>query len=213
MARVLIAEDENNIRNFVKEALEIDDHEVTAASNGKEALEALEQRTFDVLITDLKMPHVGGIELATKAKEILPDMQLIIMTAYGSVQTAVQAMKMGALDYLQKPLKLSELRALVRRAEERARIARDLARGYTFETEFERVTRYRICRANKDTVYPCWETDMQPVTKRVPVDAEALQARDAELARALPGLRATAERDTAQCRILYPETETAPEDA
>lgn len=97
--------------------------------------------------------------------------------------------------------------------EERARIARDLARGYTFETEFERVTRYRICRANKDTVYPCWETDMQPVTKRVPVDAAVLQSRDAELARALPGLRAAAERDTAQCRILYPETETAPEDA
>ncbi len=133
MARVLIAEDENNIRNFVKEALEIDDHEVTAASNGKEALEALEQRTFDVLITDLKMPHVGGIELATKAKEILPDMQLIIMTAYGSVQTAVQAMKMGALDYLQKPLKLSELRALVRRAEERARIARTEEPAVTLE--------------------------------------------------------------------------------
>ena len=117
MARVLIAEDENNIRNFLTEALEIDEHQVTPTANGKEAMAALDAGDFDVLITDLKMPHVGGMELAAHAHKQQPDIQIIIMTAFGTVQTAVQAMKMGALDYLQKPLKLSELRALVKRAE------------------------------------------------------------------------------------------------
>lgn len=93
---------------------------------------------------------------------------------------------------------------------ERERIAKDLARGFTYETEFEKVTRFRWCGDKSGRRFPCWETDTQPVTKRVPVDEAALRARDAELARALPGLRRAAETDMAQCRATYPDPETPP---
>ncbi|MBY6002627.1 excinuclease ABC subunit B [Salipiger bermudensis] len=92
---------------------------------------------------------------------------------------------------------------------ERERIAQDLARGYTFKTEFERVERQRWCR-NGAALYPCWTTDTQPVTRRIPVDAEALRARDAELAAAIPALRSAAEADVRQCQATYPEESTPP---
>ncbi|MCR8546374.1 excinuclease ABC subunit B [Salipiger sp. P9] len=90
--------------------------------------------------------------------------------------------------------------------QERERIAKDLARGFTYETRFVRVTRFRWCSDGQGRMYPCWDDDMQPETRRIPVDAAALRARDAELARALPGLRRAAEADMAQCRLTYPET-------
>lgn len=93
---------------------------------------------------------------------------------------------------------------------ERERIAEDLERGFTYETKFEERTRFRWCASGTGHLYPCWESDAQPVTRRVPVDADALRARDAELARALPELRRTAERDSAQCYATYPEAETPP---
>ncbi|GGG73052.1 hypothetical protein GCM10011415_21590 [Salipiger pallidus] len=88
---------------------------------------------------------------------------------------------------------------------ERERIAADLARGYTFETEFERTTRMRMCGTSAGGLIPCWETDTQPRTRKVPVDTAALRARDAQLALSLPGLRRTAEADVAQCHATYPK--------
>lgn len=93
---------------------------------------------------------------------------------------------------------------------ERQRIAQDLSRGFTYETEFERVERFTWCRGPKGSAYPCWETDMEPVTRRVPVDRAVLRARDADLARSLPTLRSDAQQGTAECRIAFPEPETAP---
>ncbi|MGR3375578.1 excinuclease ABC subunit B [Salipiger abyssi] len=93
---------------------------------------------------------------------------------------------------------------------ERERIAEDLARGFTYETKFEERTRFRWCAGGTGQLYPCWESDAQPVTRRIPVDAEALRARDAELARALPELRRAAEADMERCRVAFPEAETPP---
>lgn len=92
---------------------------------------------------------------------------------------------------------------------ERKRIAQDLARGYTFKTEFRRFERQRWCRSGNG-IYPCWTTDTQPVTRRIPVNAEALQAREAQLARAIPSLRKSAEADVAQCQATYPEETALP---
>ena len=92
---------------------------------------------------------------------------------------------------------------------ERERIAQDLARGYTYETEFQRVERQRWCRSGGG-IYPCWITDTQPMTRRVPVDAEALRARDAELAKAIPARRKSAEADVALCQATYPEEAEPP---
>ncbi|EIE52885.1 excinuclease ABC subunit B [Salipiger aestuarii] len=88
---------------------------------------------------------------------------------------------------------------------ESERIAKDLARGYTFETKFERRRVYGTCRTSEGHRYSCWDTQTEPVTRRVPVDRAALTTRLAELQQALPALRAAANTDAAQCRATYPE--------
>lgn len=90
---------------------------------------------------------------------------------------------------------------------ERERIAADLARGYTFETRYERRRVLATCRGPAGGRYTCWDTLTEPVTRREPVDRAALLARDAELQRVLPALRSEASRDTAQCRATYPAAE------
>jgi two-component system, NtrC family, response regulator AtoC len=131
MASILVVDDEEGIREFVQEVLASDHHEVTAASNGVEALHELQTRAFDIMITDLKMPGpLDGIDLLRRSKADAPEMEVILLTAHGTVDTAVEAMKGGAFDYLQKPIASpSELRLLISRAlERRALVARDEVR-------------------------------------------------------------------------------------
>ncbi len=89
--------------------------------------------------------------------------------------------------------------------QERARISKDLARGFTFQTRFERRQRFGWCGLPNGAVYQCWDTDTQPVTRRVPIDATGIRARLATLDDSLPELRSAAAKDTGQCRALYPE--------
>ncbi len=89
--------------------------------------------------------------------------------------------------------------------QERARIAKDLAKGYTFETKFEERRRFGWCGLPHGGFYGCWDSDAQPVTRRVPVDRAKIEARLAELDATLPELRQMAGTDTLQCRRLYPE--------
>ncbi len=120
MARILAVDDEEGIRSFVAEALGDEGHEVTQAADGAEAAQLLDKRNFHLMITDLRMPRMSGMDLVRKARSEHPDMEIVVLTAYGSVDTAVEAMKLGALDYLQKPLSSpAELRLLVARAMER----------------------------------------------------------------------------------------------
>ena len=120
MAKILVADDEAGLREFIAEALEDDGHTVTRASDGAGAAELLARESFDLLITDLKMPRIDGISLLRRARAEWPEMEVIMLTAYGSVDTAVDAMKLGAFDYLQKPISNpGELRMLVGRALER----------------------------------------------------------------------------------------------
>jgi len=121
--RVLIVDDEAGIRSFVGEVLEGEGLEVEQAADGRQAAELLERRAFHLLITDLKMPRMGGIELLRLARGSVPEMEVIVLTAHGTVDSAVEAMKLGAFDYLSKPLSgPDELRLLVRRALERRRL-------------------------------------------------------------------------------------------
>ncbi|MEM7587435.1 MAG: sigma-54 dependent transcriptional regulator, partial [Acidobacteriota bacterium] len=120
MARVLIVDDEEGIREFLAEALEDDGHQATRAEDGVAALGVLGRESFELMITDLKMPGLDGMELVRKARAQQPEMEVIVLTAYGTVETAVEAMKLGAFDYLQKPLSgPGELRLLAQRALER----------------------------------------------------------------------------------------------
>ncbi len=124
MAALLIVDDEEGIRAFLTDALATDGYEITQAANGIEALTHIHSRAFDLMITDLKMPGaLDGIDVLRRAKSDQPDMEVIVLTAHGTVESAVEAMKLGAYDYLQKPIASpAELRLLVARALERRRL-------------------------------------------------------------------------------------------
>ncbi len=120
MARILVADDEEGIRSFIAEALEREKHVVIPAADGQEAAGILEQQGVDLLITDLKMPRMDGMALLTKVREEQPEVEVIVLTAFGTIESAVAAMKAGAFDYLTKPVgSPAELRMTVARALER----------------------------------------------------------------------------------------------
>jgi two-component system, NtrC family, response regulator AtoC len=120
MARILVADDEPGLREFVADALALDEHIVVQAPDGKAAARLLDERGFDLVITDLKMPGLDGMALLRKVRTEQPEVEVIVMTAHGTVDNAVEAMKLGAFEYLQKPLSgPDELRLLVSRAAER----------------------------------------------------------------------------------------------
>jgi two-component system response regulator FlrC len=120
MARILIADDEAGIREFVADALALDDHGVVAASDGRDAAKLLDERGFDLVVTDLRMPGLDGLALLRKVRAEQPEVEVIVLTAHGTVDTAVEAMKLGAFEYLQKPLSgPDELRLVAARALER----------------------------------------------------------------------------------------------
>jgi len=120
MARILVADDEPGLREFITDSLELDDHTVVAAKDGREAARLLDERGFDLVLTDLKMPGLDGMAILRKVRAEQPEVEVIMMTAHGTVDNAVEAMKLGAFEYLQKPLSgPDELRLLVGRALER----------------------------------------------------------------------------------------------
>jgi DNA-binding NtrC family response regulator len=116
MAKILIVDDEPVILNLLNKILQGEGHEVTPASNGEIAIDLLHSHTFDLILSDIKMEPVDGMQLLKKARQDSPDTGIIMLTAYGSVTTAVEAMKEGAFDYITKPFKLDELLLTVQRA-------------------------------------------------------------------------------------------------
>ncbi len=136
MSRVLVADDEEGIRSFIAEALEMDGHEVAMAATGDEAAALLDRRAFDVVVSDLKMPGRDGMALLAKVRAEQPETQVLILTAHGTVETAVQAIKAGAFDYLQKPIgSPTELRLLVGRAAERRQLINAREGSYRSEED------------------------------------------------------------------------------
>ncbi len=120
MARLLIVDDEEGLRSFFEAALVSEGHHVTLAVDGADALAKLERAGFDLVLTDLKMPRVDGLAVLHHVRAEHPGTQVIVLTAFGTVETAVEAMKAGAFDFLQKPLgSPTELRLVVARALER----------------------------------------------------------------------------------------------
>jgi two-component system response regulator HydG len=120
--RILVVDDQRNMRATTAMLLRSEGYEVTEASGGDEAMHALNERVVDVLLTDLKMEPMDGLTLLTKVLESAPKTQVIVMTAYGSIESAVDAMRRGAYDYLTKPFKEGELAHRIQKALERARL-------------------------------------------------------------------------------------------
>jgi len=121
-ARVLVVDDEKSMRDLLSITLEKEGYDVVTAAGGEAAIEALRRDATDAVITDLRMPKVDGLQVLRAAKEISPDVAVIVITAVASTETAVEAMKLGAYDYITKPFKLDEVSLIVRNALERKRL-------------------------------------------------------------------------------------------
>ncbi len=119
---ILIVDDEKNIRLTLSQALETLGVPIDSAANGSEALAKLNEKEFGLILLDIRMPGMDGMEVLRRVREIRPDIQIIMITAYGTIETAVEAMKLGAVDFLQKPFDPEEIRELVSRVMERDRL-------------------------------------------------------------------------------------------
>jgi DNA-binding response OmpR family regulator len=132
---VLIVDDEKNIRLTLSQALEVLEVVTDTAANGEEALAKLKGKEFSLILLDLKMPGMDGIEVLRRVREIRPDIGIIILTAYGTVESAVEGMKLGAADFIQKPFAPGEIRKLVSRVLDREKIDEQKALDYASSIE------------------------------------------------------------------------------
>ncbi|MEJ2635992.1 MAG: response regulator [Calditrichia bacterium] len=148
-SKIMVVDDDYSSRLFLKKVLEKENYPTTACSDGIEALDVLSKQSFDLIITDLKMESIGGIELLEKIKNADAQIAVIILTGHASIQTAIEALRLGASDYLIKPINIEELRIRVKKALER----RDLEKRLT---EAERRITYNatITTANHEINQP-----------------------------------------------------------
>lgn len=128
---VLIVDDEKNVRLTLARSLESLELETDNAGNGEEALAKLKEKEYDLILLDLRMPGMDGMEVLRNIREIHPDIHVIIITAYGTIESAVEAMKLGAVDFIQKPFAPMEIRELVSRVMEREKLDEQKANDYT----------------------------------------------------------------------------------
>lgn len=138
--RILVVDDEESIREFFEIMLKREGFEVQTAVNGREALEKLGRHSFDLIISDIQMPEVSGMELLSRVREMDPEMVVLMITAFGNTETAVEAMKLGAYDYIQKPFKIDEIKIVINKALERrslklenVQLRKELKTKYAFD--------------------------------------------------------------------------------
>src|SRR6187399_2381302 len=122
MGRILIADDHESLRRGLAQALSEGAHDVEEAPNGNAAIERIHESAFDVIVSDLRMGGSTGLEVLKTAKTLHPNCAVILMTAFGSVSTAVEAMKAGAFDYVQKPFEIEEMEVKIAKALEMRRM-------------------------------------------------------------------------------------------
>ncbi|MEW6051367.1 MAG: sigma-54 dependent transcriptional regulator [Candidatus Zixiibacteriota bacterium] len=122
MPNILVIDDKDSMRNMLTETLREEGHRVDEAEDGKKGLDLVRNKTYDLVLTDLKMPDVGGLEVLSQIKDLDGETAVIVMTAYGTIEDAVTAMKNGAYDFLTKPFDTEHLCVLVNRALENRRL-------------------------------------------------------------------------------------------
>ena len=119
MAKILVIDDERSIRNTLKDILEFEKHQVTLADNGKSGLEAAQNAVFDLIFSDIKMPEMDGIELLANLMEKEVEAPIVMISGHGNIETAVECIKKGAFDFIEKPIDLNRLLITVRNALDR----------------------------------------------------------------------------------------------
>lgn len=139
-SRILVVDDEESIREFLNIMLRKEGYDVTCVEDGQQAMDILKKKSFEMIISDLQMPHVTGLELLKFVRENYPDLLFLLITAFGTTETAVEAMKMGAYDYITKPFKLDEVRINISNAlrsktyeVENRTLKRELTKEHSFQ--------------------------------------------------------------------------------
>jgi len=125
--RILIVEDERNMREVLSMLLEGEGYTVGAASDGLEGMQMIERDIYDLVITDIKMPGANGFEVLKRAQEVSPETIVIMITAFGTIESGIEAMKLGAYDYIHKPFKIDEIRLIVKNAVDKHRLKTEVA--------------------------------------------------------------------------------------
>lgn len=139
--RILVVDDEESIREFLEIMLRKEGYEVTCAEDGAKALDLVKKRSFDMVISDLQMPNMTGLELLKQVKSQFPDLVFMLITAFGTTENAVEAMKSGAYDYILKPFKIDEVRINIANAlrsqnleVENRTLKKELGKEYSFQS-------------------------------------------------------------------------------
>jgi len=176
--RILVVDDDDSLRWVTQAQLQQSGYDVAAAADGNSALASIRQAPPDLVITDLKMPGMSGLELLRKIREDYPEIIVIMVTAFGSVENAVEAMKTGAYDYIMKPVNMDELRLIVNRGlehldlQEEVRLLRSsLDQKYGFENILGRFENFALRAGHGlsggtghiDCPYPWRDRDRQGV--------------------------------------------------
>jgi len=133
--RVLIVDDEKNVRLTLSQALEALELESDTAVNGEEALAKLKETSYGLMLLDLKMPGMDGMKVLRRVRDARPDIGVIIITAHGTIDSAVEAMKLGAVDFIQKPFAPKEIRSLVKRVIDRDALRAETAKDFDSRLE------------------------------------------------------------------------------
>lgn len=125
--KILVVDDEKSMREILQIFLKNEGYSVAVASNGAAAIEDVKKDIYDLVITDMKMPKASGLDLLKSTKHVSPNTIVVIITAFGSTDSAVEAMKLGAYDYIQKPFQMDEIRLIVKNALEKQKLRKDVS--------------------------------------------------------------------------------------
>ena len=117
--KILVVDDEESVRSMISVLLQKEGYQVSSAQDGEEALSMIGEQAFDLILSDIRMPRLDGLGLLDRVQALYPDITVIMMSAFGTVDLAVEAMKRGAYDYISKPFKPDEILLALRKAQER----------------------------------------------------------------------------------------------
>lgn len=120
--RILVVDDEKIICELIERTLKRSNYEVETARNGKTALEKIKESVFDILITDVRMPKINGMEVLREIKKVNPFIEVIVITGYPTVELAVEAIKIGAYDFITKPFDINKVQSMVNKCLEKQRL-------------------------------------------------------------------------------------------
>lgn len=122
MSKILVIDDERSIRNTLKDILEYEKYQVDLAEDGQQGIELIRKNEYDTVLCDIKMPGMDGIEVLQKIQILVPDVPVIMISGHGNIDTAVESIKKGAFDYIEKPLDLNRLLITIRNAMDKSNL-------------------------------------------------------------------------------------------